>query len=55
MKKIVLILVGLLITTSVYSQPEKQLEIEKKEELKVSVSEEMASIQTAFQLAEYGY
>lgn len=41
--------------TSVFAQKEGQPEIEAKEEQSVSVSEEMASIQTAFQLAEYGY
>ena len=55
MKKIGLFLVGALLATSVFAQAEKQPEIEAKEELKTPVSEEMASIQTAFQLAEYGY
>lgn len=55
MKKIGLVLAGALLATSVFAQAEKQPEIEAKEELKVPVSEEMASIQTAFQLAEYGY
>ena len=55
MKKIGLVLAGALLATSVFAQAEKQPEIEAKEELKAPVSEEMASIQTAFQLAEYGY
>ena len=54
MKKIGLLLVGALFTASVFAQTKKQPEIEAKEELKVPISEEMASIQTAFQLAEYG-
>lgn len=41
--------------TMLFAQEAKQPKIETKEELKVPVSEEMASIQTAFQLAEYGY
>ena len=44
-----------LIATSVFAQAANQPEIEAKEELKTPVSEEMASIQTAFQLADYGY
>ena len=55
MKKIGLLLVGALFATSIFAQTAKQPEIEAKEELKVPVSEEMASISTAFQLAEYGY
>lgn len=55
MKKIVSFIVGALLAASVFAQAEKQPAIEEKEELKAPVSEEMASIQTAFQLAEYGY
>ena len=55
MKKIGLLLVGAVFATSIFAQTAKQPEIEAKEELKVPVSEEMASISTAFQLAEYGY
>ena len=54
-KKIGLVLVGVLLAASAFAQAEKQPEIEAKEALKAPVSEEMASIQTAFQLAEYGY
>lgn len=55
MKKIALLFVGVLFAASLFAQAEKQPEIEAKDELKAPVSEEMASIQTAFQLAEYGY
>ena len=55
MKRIGFILVGILFATSVFAQQAKQPEIEAKEELKTPVSEEMASIQTAYQLAGYGY
>ena len=55
MKKFGLLLTGALFATSLFAQASKQPEIEAKEELKAPVSEEMASIQTAFQLAEYGY
>ena len=55
MKKLGLLLVGALFATSLFAQATKQPEIEAKEELKAPVSEEMASIQAAFQLAEYGY
>ena len=55
MKKLVVLLASALIATSLFAQAAKQPEIEAKEELKAPVSEEMASIQTAFQLAEYGY
>ena len=55
MKKIGLVLAGALFATLLFAQQSNQPEIEAKEELKAPVSEEMASIQTAFQLAEYGY
>lgn len=45
----------LLLTIPMFAQQEKQPKIEPKEELKSTVSEEMTSINTAFQLAEYGY
>lgn len=41
--------------TSVFAQKAGQPKIEAKEEREAHASEEMASIQTAFQLAEYGY
>lgn len=55
MKKLVVIFASALIATSVFAQAANQPEIEAKEELKTPVSEEMVSIQTAFQLADYGY
>lgn len=55
MKKLMVIFASALIATSVFAQAANQPEIEAKEELKTPVSEEMASIQTAFQLADYGY
>ena len=54
-KRIVSFFLGTLLATAVFAQDAKQPEIEAKEELKAPVSEEMASIQTALQLAEYGY
>lgn len=54
-KRIVSLVVGALLAASLFAQTTKQPEIEAKEELRSPVSEEMASIQTAFQLAEYGY
>lgn len=53
MKKIGFLLAGVLFVTSVFAQTTKQPEIESKEELKFPISKEMASIQTAYQLAEY--
>lgn len=55
MKKIVFVLAVAMFATSVFAQQAGQPEIGAKEELKTTVSEEMSSIQTAFQLAEYGY
>ncbi|MCF0241889.1 MAG: hypothetical protein HUK25_04580 [Treponema sp.] len=56
MKKLfsTILLVGMLSTT-LFSQTAGQPEIEAKENQDVAVSEEMQSIQTAFQLADYGY
>lgn len=55
MKKLFILLASLLIATAIFAQAANQPEIEAKEELKAPVSEEMVAIQTAFQLAEYGY
>ncbi len=55
LRKIIAVLTATLFTSVIFAQQANQPEIEAKEELKAPVSEEMASIQTAFQLAEYGY
>ncbi len=55
MKRTILVLGFAMFASFVFAQAQGQPEIETKEELKTPVSEEMASIQTAFQLAEYGY
>lgn len=55
LRKIIAVITATLLTSVIFAQQANQPEIEAKEELKAPVSEEMASIQTAFQLAEYGY
>lgn len=54
-RKIISIFAMAVFATTAFAQQKGQPEIETKEEREASVSEEMASIQTAFQLAEYGY
>lgn len=53
--KIVSVFAMAILAASVFAQQKGQPEIEAKEEREASASDEMASIQTAFQLAEYGY
>lgn len=54
-KKIISLVIGAFIAVSLFPQAAKQPKIAEKEELTSTVSEDMASIQTAYQLAEYGY